>query len=366
MTDHAQAAPAQDGVSQILSRAGQWARANLFNTITNTVITLLILFMLVRTVPAILDWMLFSATWSGTAETCRAAGGACWAFIDEKYRIMFFGLYPNDQHWRPFIAMVLFFGLVGVSAKRSWWGPNILYMWAVGVPVLVWLMWGGFLGLTYVDHSQFGGLPLTLGMASIGLLAAFPIGVLLALGRTSSLPVIKGFSILYIEAIRGVPLITLLIMSSVVFPLFLPEGLNPDKLLRAQVAIIMFAAAYIAEVVRGGLQSVPKGQYEAADSLGLTYWRKMGLVILPQALKVSIPGLVNTFIGFFKDTSLVIAIGLFELVNATRKLAMTDRAWLGMYMEAYFVVSMVFLVLCYAMSKYSQDLEKELNKSNQR
>jgi general L-amino acid transport system permease protein len=222
-------------------------------------------------------------------------------------------------------------------------------------------MWGGVLGLPYVENERWGGLMLTLLLATFGIAFAFPISILLALGRRSGLPAVRALSVLWIELVRGVPLISLLFMASVLLPLFLPEGVSIDKLLRALIAMIVFAAAYLAEVVRGGLQAVPHGQEEAADALGLSYWRKTLLVILPQALRVAIPPLVNTFIAFFKDTSLVVIIGLFDLLTSI-KVALTEPAWSGFGVEAYLFASLVYFVFCVAMSRYSQNLERDLER----
>jgi general L-amino acid transport system permease protein len=226
-------------------------------------------------------------------------------------------------------------------------------------------MWGGVLGLSYVSQDNWGGLPLTVILAVATCVFGFPFGILLALGRRSTLPAIRSVSIAYIELVRGVPLITVLFMASVMFPLFLPPGTNFDKLLRTQIAFILFAAAYIAEVVRGGLQALPKGQYEAADALGLSYWHKTGLIVLPQALRMVIPALVNTFIATFKDTSLVITIGLFDLLSAA-KTALTDPVWRSYYVEVYFFVALIYFCFCFFMSRYSQNLETQLRKGERR
>ncbi|MGP1396639.1 MAG: amino acid ABC transporter permease [Inquilinaceae bacterium] len=338
-----------------------WLRANLFNSWFNAILTLLILWLLITMVPPILDWVLFSAIFADVpSEVCRGADGACWAFVREKFRLIMLGLYPQSQQWRPIVAVVLFIALIGASANRRFWTPWLAVVWVAGLVVVFTLMYGGVLGLTVVPTARWGGLPLTLGLSVIGLVVAFPLSILLALGRRSEMPAIKTICVVYIELIRGVPLITVLFMSSALFPLFLPTGVNFDKLLRAQVAMILFAAAYLAEVVRGGLQAVPKGQYEAADSLGLGYWQKTMLIVLPQALRISIPPLVNTFIGFFKDTSLVVIIGLFDLLGAT-KAALTDPAWLGFYKEAYLFVGVIYFMFCFTMSRYSQALEKRVN-----
>jgi general L-amino acid transport system permease protein len=217
-------------------------------------------------------------------------------------------------------------------------------------------MWGGLLGLSFVSQDRWGGLPVTLILATFGLAFGFPLGILVALGRRSKLPAIRSLSVLYVELIRGVPLVSLLFMASVMFPLFMPAGFNIDKLLRAQIAIILFAGAYLAEVIRGGLQAVPSGQYEAADALGLSYWRKNRLIVLPQAIRHVIPPLVNTFIAFFKDTSLVLIIGIFDLLT-TAKTAIIDPAWQQFSVEVYIFVAAIYFVFCFAMSRYSRSLE---------
>jgi general L-amino acid transport system permease protein len=248
---------------------------------------------------------------------------------------------------------------VVATCRPQWWQPRLAWAWLAGLALSAVLMWGGVFGLSYVENARWGGLPLTLMLATFGVGLAFPLGVLLALGRRSRLPAIKAMSVAYIELIRGVPLISLLFMSSVMLPLFLPAGMNIDKLLRAQVAIVLFAAAYIAEVVRGGLQAIPKGQFEGAASIGLSYWQEMRLVILPQALRIVIPPLVSLFLSVFKDTSLVVVIGIFDLTQST-KAALADAAWRGFAVEAYVFVSLIYFVFCYAISRYSRGLEARL------
>jgi general L-amino acid transport system permease protein len=242
---------------------------------------------------------------------------------------------------------------------RRFWRPALAGLWLARLAGIGVLMWGGVFGLPYVENERWGGLMLTLMLATFGIALAFPFSIVLALGRRSDMPAVRVLSIGYIELIRGVPLISLLIMASVMLPLFLPENVNIDKLLRAQIAMILFAAAYLAEGVRGGLQAVPQGQYEAADAMGLSYWRKTLLIVLPQALRVSIPPLVNTFIAFFKDTSLVVIIGLFDLLTSI-KVSIAEPAWSGFGVEAYLFASLVYFAFCYAMSQYSQNLEREL------
>jgi general L-amino acid transport system permease protein len=296
-------------------------------------------------------------------QACRVlqGSGACWAVITEKHRFILFGTYPYEQQWRPLVCILLFIGLYVVSAQRRFWRKELALVW-VGVLALIGaLMWGGFAGLPYVPQERWGGLVITLILSTFGIAFAFPLAVLVALGRRSKMPAIKMLCVVYVELIRGVPLISLLFMASVMFPLFLPEGMNIDKLLRAQAAIILFAAAYLAEVIRGGLQALSRGQYEAADALGLSYWHKTGFIILPQALRLVIPPLVNTFIGMFKDTSLVLIIGIFDLLTAG-KTAVVEPAWQGFGIEVYVFVGLIYFVFCFAMSRYSQGLERELNR----
>jgi general L-amino acid transport system permease protein len=242
------------------------------------------------------------------------------------------------------------------SAIRRFWKWWLTLVWLGGLSIIGILMWGGVFGLPYVENERWGGLILTLLLSTFGVAIAFPLSILLALGRRSDMPMIRALSVGYIELIRGVPLISVLFMASVMLPLFLPSGVTIDKLVRAQVAIVMFAAAYLAEVIRGGLQAIPKGQYDAAHALALPYWRRTGLIILPQALRISVPPLVNTLIALFKDTSLVLIIGLFDLLS-TVKISLTEPAWNGFGIEAYVFASLVYFVFCYAMSRYSRSFE---------
>ena len=303
-----------------------------------------------------IDWALIHAVWQPDSKACRAAQGACWGFIAEKHRFILFGTYPYEEHWRPAVATVLLIGLWVVSLIRAFWRRWLALLWVAGLALIGILMWGGVFGLRFVENERWGGLILTLLLTTFGLACAFPLSILLALGRRSGMPVIRALSVGYIELIRGVPLISLLFMASVMLPLFLPAGVSIDKLLRAQIALILFAAAYLAEVVRGGLQAIPRTQYEMADALGLTYWQKTLYVVLPQALRIAVPPLVNTFIGFFKDTSLVLIIGLFDLLS-TIKVSLADPAWSGFGLEAYLFAALVYFVFCFAMSRYSRRLE---------
>jgi general L-amino acid transport system permease protein len=353
-----------------------WAKANLFSSWVSTAVTLLLGYLILRFAVAFAAWALVHAVWQvpyndqGVADTapCQVVKGvgACWAIITDKYRLILLGRYPYDQQWRPAICVALFVLLYAVSASRRFWRKELALIWIGILAVIFLLMWGGVLGLPLVTEDYWGGLPLTLLLATLGLAFAFPLGVLVALGRRSTnLPAVKLICVLYVELIRGVPLIAVLFMASVMFPLFMPEGMNIDKLLRAQIGFILFAGAYLAEVVRGGLQSLPKGQAEAADALGLSYWKKTALIILPQALRLVIPPLVNTCIGFFKDTSLVLIVGLFDLL-AMGKIAITDPPWQSFSTEIYLMLAVVYIAFCFAMSKYSRGLERELNRAQRR
>ena len=336
-----------------------------FGSTVNSVVTVVCLLLLYIIVPKLANWLVFDATWSGTAKECRQASGAFWAFIVEKAQVMVYGVYPADQLWRPTAMMALFLVMVVASMFKSLWRKELVYAWAITVPTLLLLMAGGAFGLEVVPTNRWSGLPVTLLLSLFGLVLAFPMALVLALGRRSTMPLIRMLSVCYIELIRGVPLISVLFMASVILPLFLPAGMTVDKLLRAQIAIILFAAAYLAEVVRAGLQGVARGQYEASDSLGLTYWQSMRLIILPQALKMVIPPLVGTFIAFFKDTTLIIIVGLFDFLFSVRA-PLADPVWLGFSAEAYIFASVVYFVFCFTMSKYSQHLERELRPGGRR
>ena len=348
--------------------AGHWLRANLFSSPVNSAITVLMLLFLAWSVPKVLGWTVFNAVWGqATIAQCDAVRGqgACWAVVWEKFRFMMFGVYPFEEQWRPGLAIGVMMLLLCVSALKRFWTRWLALIWVAGMGLTFWLMGGG-LGLIPVRTEQWGGLPVTLILAIFGIGFAFPLGVLLALGRRSRLPIIRAASIIYIEVVRGVPLITVLFMASVMFALFLPEGVRIDQLLRAQVAIILFVAAYLAEAVRGGLQAVPKGQIEAAEALGLPYWRMMGLVVLPQALRISIPPIVNSFISLFKDTSLVVIIAIYDFAYAVKKSVETDFAWKKYFIEAFLFSILIYWIFCFAMSKYSQRLERELARGHQR
>jgi general L-amino acid transport system permease protein len=340
-----------------------WLRANLFGSIPSTIVSLLLIALLGKAFVSLVQWGYWNAVFTVPGDqtaACRSIRGlgACWAVIPEKYRFILFGTYPFDQQWRPALATLTFIALFFVSSRRSFWRKELVLVWAAALVVIGLLMWGGVPGLPFVSQDRWGGLPVTLILATFGLAFGFPLGIVVALGRRSRLPAIRSLCVLYVELIRGVPLISLLFMASVMFPLFLPDGVNIDKLLRAQIAFVLFAGAYLAEVIRGGLQAVPRGQHDAADALGLSYWKKNGLIILPQAIRHVIPPLVNTFIAFFKDTSLVLIIGIFDLLT-TAKTSIIDPAWQPFSVEVYLFVALIYFVFCFAMSRYSRHLEAQ-------
>ena len=353
-----------------------WLRTNLLSSWLSTAVTLVLGYVIIRVLFSLLEWGVVNAIWTvpygptGIADTtvCQNAKGfgACWAVLADKYRLILFGRYPYDEQWRPAIVVLLFIGLYVVTAMRRFWRKELALIWIGTLTLVGVLMWGGVFGLSEVTEDYWGGLPITLILATFGLAFAFPLSVLVALGRRSTtLPAVKILCVTYVELIRGVPLVALLFMANVMLPLFLPEGVNFDKLIRAQVAIILFAAAYLAEVVRGGLAALPKGQAEAADALGLTYWQKTLKITLPQALRLVIPPLVNTFIGFFKDTSLVLTIGILDLLTAS-KTAMADPVWQGVSTEIYIMIAIIYAAFCYTMSSYSRSVERKLDSSRNR
>jgi general L-amino acid transport system permease protein len=337
-----------------------WIRANLFNSWFNSLLTIVMLFILWHSLIPFVRWAFIDSLWLSTSQECQAADGACWSLIPANFRFIFFGFYPYAEQWRPFLAIILLVALLVISQYRCFWKKSLAYCWIIGLVIMGILLKGGILGLQSVESTQWGGLPLTLLLSVFGLTAAYPLGILLALGRQSEMPAIKSLCVIYIELIRGVPLISLLFMSSVVFPLFLPEGVSINSILRAQVAIILFTAAYIAEVVRGGLQGMNKGQFEAADSLGLNYYQTMRLIILPQALKIVIPPSVSILISAFKDTSLVVIIALYDLLKTTQS-TLQDPRWMGFSAEAYIFIAIIYFICCFYLSNFSRKLERELD-----
>ncbi len=356
-----------------------WVFDNLLSSWLNIVLTFASLALLYLTIPPLFDWTIRLAYWyAGTSfEDCKTtvlvdgvenkvSTGACWTMIRARFGILMYGYYPFSERWRVDLAFVLqFAAIAGLLTEgmpyRKYWGIFLFIVY----PIVAFVLFHGGFGLPVVETHYWGGLMLTLIVATTGIVASLPIGIVLALGRRSKLPIIRMLSIAFIEFVRGVPLVTILYMSSVIFPLFMPEGVNFDKLLRALVGIALFSAAYLAEVVRGGLQAIPKGQYEGAMSLGLNYWKMNALIILPQAIQKVIPGIVNSFIGLFMDTTLLLIIGLQELLGQAQASA-HDPHWLGTEITALAFVSIVFFVFCFAMSRYSQFLERKLAKGYKR
>jgi general L-amino acid transport system permease protein len=325
-------------------------------------------------VPSLVDWLFIKAVWHGTDRSFCATvaqggtqpdgwSGACWAFVGSKFDQIIYGRYPLDERWRPTLVGILFIlflvPMLVPSAPKK--GLNAILLFLVLPVVSFFLLCGGF-GLEYVDTALWGGLMVTLIISYFGMIVSFPAGILLALGRRSKMPIIRTVCVLFIEIIRGVPMVLVLFMASVMLPLFLPTGWNIDKLLRALIGTAIFAAAYMAEVFRGGLQAIPKGQYEGADSLGLGYWQKMRLIILPQTIKLVIPSIVNTFIGMFKDTSLVSIIGMFDLLGMMR-LMFSDPNWASPVtpMTGLVFAGFIFWLFCFGMSRYSGFMERHLD-----
>jgi general L-amino acid transport system permease protein len=344
---------------------------NLFSSLGNTLLTVLALWVIYRTVAAMLGWALFDATWEGDdgAACSGEHAGACWPYAQAWFGQFIYGRYPDVERWRVNLTYALAVaGLVPLMVPQvpgKLW--SCMYLLVVFPLLAVILLSGGVLGLAHVPTDLWGGLLVTLVISSAGIAAAFPIGILLALGRRSPMPIVRWLSVGFIEFVRGVPLITLLFMASVMLPLFLPERWTIDKLVRALIIVALFSAAYLAEVIRGGLQAIPRGQFEAADALGLPYAYKMGLIVLPQALKIVIPGIVNTFIGLFKDTSLVLIIGIFDLLGMVQS-SLSAQRWLSPAtpVTGYVVAGAIFWVFCFGISRYSQFLERRLAASDRR
>jgi len=339
----------------------RWMRDNLFNSPLNSIITVILALALIFSLPDFINWSLFQSVWTGDHEACRAATGACWAVVGEKHRPMLFGVYPYEEHWRLVLALIVYLSMIAMTLTPKFWKIKILVpLWVVNLAVSLTLMWGGVLGLKPIETSQWGGLPLTMVLFTGTVVFGSPLAVLLALGRRSHLPGIKSVCVVFIESLRGVPLITILFVAVNVFPLFLPEGLELDKLLRVMAGMAIFFACYQAEVIRGGLQAIPRGQIEAAEALGLSYWQLMRRIVLPQALRICLPGLVNHIIAAFKNTSFVLIIGLFDILTATTAV-MEDPVWRRFFVEAYLFVAVIYFCFCFALSKYSQLVERWLS-----
>ena len=324
----------------------------------NLAITLGCVVLLAVVAPPLLRWGVLDASWSGGPEACQASVGACWSYVGAKFGFFIFGFYPAEQRWRPFLALVLLLGLMVGSLLPRFWGRGLVLAWPVTLALVIWVLGGGF-GLAVVPSESWSGLPLTVLLASFALAVGFPVGVLLALGRTSRLPFFRAVCTVFVELPRGLPLISVLFMASVLIPLLVPAGITPTKLMRAWLAFTVVAAAFIAEIVRGGLAAVPGGQSEAATALGLGYWRRMRWVVLPQCLRISVPSLVGVAISFFKDTSLVTVIGLSDLLGSVNA-GSRDPAWLGHDVEGYVFAATVYFGFCFGASRYASWLERRL------
>ncbi|MCV3210227.1 amino acid ABC transporter permease [Mesorhizobium sp. YC-39] len=359
---------------------GAWVRTNLVGSVGDAILTIIGIALVAMILPQIINWAFINAQWTGPDRTVCATvaqggiqsdgwSGACWAFVNAKFGQFMFGTYPIEERWRPIVVAILFVALLVpmLIPRIPRKGLNAILLFLVLPIVSFVLLVGGTFGLPHVETSRWGGLLVTLSLSFVGIAVSLPVGIVLALGRRSKMPIVKMLCIIFIETVRGIPLITVLFMASVMLPLFLPAGVTFDKFLRALIGVSLFAAAYMAEVIRGGLQAIPKGQYEGADSLGLGYWQKMGLIVLPQAVKLVIPGIVNTFIGMFKDTSLVLIISIFDLLGIVKQ-NFSDANWAtpqtarsGLVFAAF-----VFWLFCFGMSRYSMYTERRLDTGHKR
>ena len=346
-----------------------WVRRNLFGDWKSGLTTVALVALVLYLLPGLAQWGLFAAVFAPDSDACQAARGqgACWGVVTEKWRLIVFGRYPFEEQWRPQVATLLMVAALVISCIRAFWRAGLLVsMWVVVLALFFALMGGGVAGLTPVRTDLWGGLPLTVMLATLSIFLAFPLAVLVALGRRSSLPAIRTLCVVYIELIRGVPLISVLFMASFMFPLFMPQGTSIDVLVRVLVGITLFAAAYMAEIIRGGLQAIPKGQLEAAATLGLTYWQTQRKIVLPQALATVVPSMMNNFISIFKDTSLVTIVSLYELTGALGLALNSDVNWRPFKIEAYLFITAIYFAFCFAMSRYSLWVEKQLSVSRTR
>lgn len=344
-----------------------WVRKNLLSSPTNIFLTVVSIYLLYLFVPGALNWAFFDAVWdAGSRAECREIGqGACWALAEVRFGQFIYGFYPEHLRWRVDVTAVLFiFAIVPLLWDKTPFRTQMLMFSAV-FPIIGYFLLVGGLGLEPVETTKIGGFTLNVVIGVTGIVASLPLGILLALGRRSHMPIVRTLCVMFIEFIRGVPLITLLFVASTMLNYFLPPGTTFDLILRVLIMVTLFSSAYIAEVVRGGLQAIPKGQIEAADAMGLRYWQSMRLVVLPQALKISIPGIVNTFVGLFKDTTLVVIIGLTDVLGVGRA-SLSDAKWQGLAWEVYVFIAILFFICCFSMSRYSIYLEKKLHTGHKR
>lgn len=340
----------------------EWMKRNLFKNAFQSLLTIVVSFAVVSLGWFLFRWGVLEAVFvTSDPQVCREAAGACWAVIGVKHRPMLFGLYPYEEHWRLVLMIVVYLTTVVISLWPRFWNLRFLVpLWIVSVTTITVLMFGGVFGLRYVPSNDWGGLPLTIILFTGTVLIGMPVAVLLALGRRSPLPFARGVSVIFIESMRGVPLITILFVAVNVFPLFLPQGMEVNKLLRITVGIAIFFACYQAEVIRGGLQAVPRGQYEAAASINLSYWQTTRRIILPQAMRIALPSITNHIVAAMKNTSFVIIIGLFDILTATSAV-MQDPLWRRYYIEAYLFIAFIYLFFGYALSRYARQVEKWIN-----
>jgi general L-amino acid transport system permease protein len=343
-----------------------WCRDNLFSSWGTSLGTVLLVATLLSLVPKLVQWALIDAVWVSDYNLCHAASGACWGVVREKFRFILFGRYPFEEHWRALVCTAMLLALIGLSCTRACWKSWLAPLWLVVLAFYWLLMHGGVLGLSTVETDLWSGLPLTLLLATLSMAMAFPIALVIALGRRSGMPAIRSLCTIYVELIRGVPLISVLFMASFMFPLLMPQGFSIDVLIRVLAGITLFAAAYMAEVIRGGLQAMPKGQVEAAATLGLGYWQTQRLIVLPQALAMVVPGIMNNFISTFKDTSLVAIVSLYELTGAMGMAMNADANWRPFRIEGYLFIALIYFGFCFSMSRYSHWIEKQVNKSKLR
>ena len=348
----------------------RWLRLRFFASWASGVASVAGLALLSWVIPPMWRWLITDAVLGpASLETCLKAKGACWAFLYDKWRLILFGQFTYDEQWRAGLAVIVFIAMVALSCVPTLWTTRarrrgMFLAWAVAVIAIAALMRGGVLGLAPVEARLWGGLPLTILIASVGCAAAFLLGIVLALGRRCDMPILRWLCVGFIEFMRGVPLISLLFMSMIAFPLIVPPDVNVAQLVRAQVAFALFFAAYMAEAIRGGLQAIPRGQILAAEAIGLGYWQTQTRIVLPQALGLVIPSLVNIFIAAFKDTSLVVIISMLDLLGTTNA-AKADPKWWGLFVEAYLFIAAIYLAFCAAMSQFSRRLEMRIGAARQ-
>lgn len=340
-----------------IAKRRSWLKL-LFGTPLNALLTIIFGLAFVRMGFWLVDWAIINAAFlPAEPASCQAARGACWSFVIAKHSQILFGIYPPEERWRPALVCLLLIGLLIYSVRPASWRPRLLGFWVAAIVAVFLLMLGGVPGLALVPTALWGGLPITLILTVVAIGAAFPLAILLALARRSKLPVVSALSVLFIETTRALPLLSILFIASIMLPLLLPEALLPDKFFRALLALLLFAAAYMAEVIRGGLQALPKGQSEAAEALGLSYWQRQRLIILPQAIGIVIPALTNTIIVMIKNTSLVLVVGLFDLVSSG-KAALADPSWSSPAAETYLFIAAIYFILCFGFGRFADGLER--------